>query len=79
MEQLARLKGQLDNARDRLANHTSAIKYGRQVPVEVLEVVFQFCLPHTDYVVPDPLQAPLLLCQICSSWRAVALVTPSLW
>ncbi|KAJ7686549.1 hypothetical protein B0H17DRAFT_1071940 [Mycena rosella] len=26
-----------------------------------------------------PVEAPLLLCQICSAWRRVALVTPGLW
>ncbi|KAJ7496877.1 hypothetical protein FB451DRAFT_1003958, partial [Mycena latifolia] len=50
-----------------------------RVPVEVLEVIFQKCLPQTDYILPNSTRAPLLLCQICSSWRRVALVTPSLW
>lgn len=78
-EQFAQLKLRLDNAKDRLADHMRSLTYGRQVPVEVLELIFRFCLPRTDYVVPNPLQAPLLLCQICSAWRRVALVTPLLW
>ncbi|KAJ6589906.1 hypothetical protein DFH09DRAFT_218720 [Mycena vulgaris] len=78
-EQLARLSLRLDNTRDVLANHMSSIAYGRQVPVEVLEVIFQMCLPETDYISPDPLQAPLLLCQVCNSWRRVAISTPALW
>ncbi|KAJ7169100.1 hypothetical protein C8R43DRAFT_982239 [Mycena crocata] len=57
----------------------NCIAYGRQLPVEVLEVVFQRCLPQDDYIRPNRSQAPLLLCQICSSWRRVALVTPRLW
>ncbi|KAJ7668689.1 hypothetical protein DFH06DRAFT_205909 [Mycena polygramma] len=78
-EQLAQLTVQLDTARDRLANHMTAITYTRQVPVEVLELIFRFCLPQTNYIVPNPLQAPLLLCQICSSWRKVAILNPHLW
>ncbi|KAJ7503012.1 hypothetical protein B0H11DRAFT_1854229 [Mycena galericulata] len=54
------------------------ISYGRQVPVEVLELIFAMCLDG-EYVRPAPLKAPLLLCQICSSWRRVALVMPPLW
>ncbi|KAJ7099546.1 hypothetical protein B0H15DRAFT_820658 [Mycena belliarum] len=57
----------------------NAIKYGWQMPVEVLEIIFQMCLPDTDYVSPNTFQAPLLLCQVCGSWRKVALFTPSLW
>ncbi|KAJ7125149.1 hypothetical protein C8R44DRAFT_132692 [Mycena epipterygia] len=78
-EQFAQLSLQLNNAKDNLANHHNSITYGRQMPVEVLEIVFGLCLPQTDYILPDPLQAPLLLCQICSSWRRVALVSPLLW
>ncbi|KAJ7032735.1 hypothetical protein C8F04DRAFT_645008 [Mycena alexandri] len=52
---------------------------GRQVPVEVLEVIFRMCLPQTDYIVPDLKNAPLVLCHICSAWRKVALVVPRLW
>ncbi|KAJ6491815.1 hypothetical protein C8R47DRAFT_1319567 [Mycena vitilis] len=49
------------------------------VPVELLELIFRLCLPQSHYIVPNPLQAPLLLCQICSSWRKVAILNPHLW
>ncbi|KAJ7188719.1 hypothetical protein C8R46DRAFT_847803, partial [Mycena filopes] len=62
-----------------LANHMSSIAFGRQVPVEVLEIIFRMCLPETKYVVPDSRAAPLVLCHVCSAWRRVALLTPSLW
>ncbi|KAJ6497637.1 hypothetical protein C8R45DRAFT_983675 [Mycena sanguinolenta] len=77
-EQFERLKVRLDNARERLGSHTKSLSFSREIPVEVLEVIFCFCLPE-DYVEPSRLLAPLLLCQICSAWRKVALVTPLLW
>ncbi|KAJ7757819.1 hypothetical protein DFH07DRAFT_683770, partial [Mycena maculata] len=33
--------------------------------------------PH--FVRPSVKDAPLLLCQICRRWRAIALTTPQLW
>ncbi|KAJ7270040.1 hypothetical protein B0H12DRAFT_1094154 [Mycena haematopus] len=79
-EQFERLKVRLYNARERLVSHTKSLTFSRQIPVEVLEVIFRFCLPQdVDYIKPDRFQAPLLLCQICSAWRRVALVTPLLW
>ncbi|KAJ7198590.1 hypothetical protein GGX14DRAFT_573465 [Mycena pura] len=76
--QLAALKLRLDSAQDKLAAHQRSITFARQVPVEVLEVIFFFCMP-PDFVRPDARQAPLLLCQICSAWRRVAIATPRLW
>jgi hypothetical protein len=46
---------------------------------EILEEIFLFCLPDDQYVVPDPMQAPLLVSGICQYWREVALSTPALW
>ncbi|KAK7057591.1 F-box domain-containing protein [Favolaschia claudopus] len=78
-EQFERLTTRLNNARDILALHTKSVSYGRQIPVEVLEVIFRFCLPDTDFVICKSTEAPLLLCQICSDWRRVALLAPLLW
>ncbi|KAJ7821109.1 hypothetical protein B0H14DRAFT_2832147 [Mycena olivaceomarginata] len=79
IEQFERLKVRLNKTQDCLASHTKSISYGRHVPLEVLELIFRLCLPYTDYVKPNRLEAPLLLCQISSAWRGVALATPLLW
>ncbi|KAJ7055389.1 hypothetical protein C8F01DRAFT_1158923 [Mycena amicta] len=44
---------------------------------EILQNIFEESL--SIQPVPHPLQPPLLLTQICGSWRAIALHTPSLW
>ena len=49
------------------------------LPVDLWAQIFLFCLPDEEFIIPDPLQAPLLLCQVCSSWRTVATNTSLLW
>ncbi|KAJ6512007.1 hypothetical protein C8R47DRAFT_939850, partial [Mycena vitilis] len=54
----------------------------RLLPPEILSLIFMNC-PRADtegaIQNPSPLLAPLLLVQICSRWRHVALDTPRLW
>ncbi|KAJ7857777.1 hypothetical protein B0H13DRAFT_1156463 [Mycena leptocephala] len=55
----------------------------RVLPPEILSLIFMNC-PRADAGTrairnPSPLLAPLLLVQICSRWRRVALDTPMLW
>jgi hypothetical protein len=51
------------------------------VPYDVLVEIFIHCLSHHPLQIqqPNTRVAPMLLCQICSCWRTVALATPSLW
>ncbi|KAF8894708.1 hypothetical protein BD779DRAFT_1669178 [Infundibulicybe gibba] len=50
----------------------------RRMPPEVLQNIFVHCLPRR-YPVMHKSEAPVLLTQICSGWRNVALHTPELW
>ncbi|KAF8180600.1 hypothetical protein BJ912DRAFT_980896, partial [Pholiota molesta] len=51
------------------------------VPYDVLREIFLHCLPRHRLEIrqPNTTIAPMLLCQICSSWRTVALTSPTLW
>ncbi|KAF8180588.1 hypothetical protein BJ912DRAFT_907185, partial [Pholiota molesta] len=52
------------------------------VPYDVLLEILVHCLPLEDRFEirqPNTKIAPLLLCQICTSWRTIALATPILW
>ncbi|KDQ51309.1 hypothetical protein JAAARDRAFT_62529 [Jaapia argillacea MUCL 33604] len=62
----------------------------RRLPPEILGRIFVFCLPKQSigratrvkssrFVVPYSNGAPLVFCQICHSWRVIALSTPVLW
>ncbi|KAF8171124.1 hypothetical protein BJ912DRAFT_996213 [Pholiota molesta] len=51
------------------------------LPHDVLTEIFPHCLPRSpiDTHQPNPRVAPMLLCHVCSSWRATTIATPSLW
>jgi hypothetical protein len=51
----------------------------RRLPLELFGIIFVCCLPDDLFVKPAKNQAPLLLTQICASWRAMALSIPELW
>ncbi|KDQ51321.1 hypothetical protein JAAARDRAFT_531614 [Jaapia argillacea MUCL 33604] len=51
----------------------------RKVPAEVLSKIFVDSLPDDKFMSPDANATPLLVTQINSRWREVALRTPSLW
>ncbi|KAF8166690.1 hypothetical protein BJ912DRAFT_235077 [Pholiota molesta] len=52
-----------------------------RVPHDILTEIFVHCLPEhrLKHRQPDTTIAPMLLCHICSTWRAVALTTAALW
>ncbi|KAJ2918341.1 hypothetical protein MD484_g2120, partial [Candolleomyces efflorescens] len=67
--------------------HRGVLSPVRRLFPELLSEIFSWCprggpVQHNIVKTPDsfdPLHGPLLLAQICHSWRAVALTTPNLW
>ncbi|TFK53413.1 hypothetical protein OE88DRAFT_1655530 [Heliocybe sulcata] len=51
----------------------------RRLPLELLSHIFVDCLPGNTFIIPHRLSAPLLLTQVCSTWRRTALSTSALW
>jgi hypothetical protein len=53
----------------------------RSLPSEIIASIFEWSVPSfgSRPVRPRSHEAPLLLCQICSRWRKIALTTPSIW
>ncbi|KIM39883.1 hypothetical protein M413DRAFT_446804 [Hebeloma cylindrosporum] len=51
----------------------------RRLPPDLLAEIFMYCLPRQKFIRPAPDQAPLLLAQICTSWRRASISTPRLW
>ncbi|KAF8175470.1 hypothetical protein K438DRAFT_1608588, partial [Mycena galopus ATCC 62051] len=47
------------------------------LPPEITSHIFIQSLPEDTR--PSPRSAPLLLVQICRSWRVIAIATPDLW
>ncbi|KAK7048940.1 hypothetical protein R3P38DRAFT_3620455 [Favolaschia claudopus] len=50
-----------------------------RLPLEIVSIVFAYCLPDSAPPTPNPGMAPILLVHICRLWRNVALATPTLW
>lgn len=61
------------------AAHTSSAF--DKVPTETIVEIFHCCLPTypLEYRQPDTTIAPMLLCQVSSLWRSIAINTPTLW
>jgi F-box-like len=60
--------------------HRALLSPIRQMPPDILRTIFSHCIPYTT---PGNAmrssEAPLLLAQICSHWRDLAIQTPTLW
>ncbi|KAJ6566856.1 hypothetical protein B0H19DRAFT_1138746 [Mycena capillaripes] len=85
-EDIARLRFLIDEAtrkRDELQQfinaHLALVSPARRLPEDIVREIFMATLSSTRNSVISPDEAPLLLCQICKSWRTVALTTPRLW
>ncbi|TFK44922.1 hypothetical protein BDQ12DRAFT_42202 [Crucibulum laeve] len=62
-----------------ISAYTSLISPVRNIPAEIWEQIFLYCLTNEDFILPRPNNAPLLLCQVSRSWRRIATSIPSLW
>lgn len=61
-----------------LEKHRTSLSPIRRLPPEVLGEIFLRCIS-TDFCQPKLSEAPLLLMNVCSVWRSVALHTPDIW
>ncbi|KAJ7434647.1 hypothetical protein B0H11DRAFT_2370044 [Mycena galericulata] len=59
--------------------HMSLVSPARRLPPDIVRAIFIASLPSTRNCVMSGQDSPLLLCQICSAWRQLALSTPQLW
>ena len=73
------LERQRSAVQQRVAVHRARLSPLRTVPDQVLQEIFQHCLPDTPYVVPSARAAPLVLTHVCRRWRAVAHGSSELW
>ncbi|KAH7919235.1 hypothetical protein BV22DRAFT_1041125 [Leucogyrophana mollusca] len=55
------------------------LSHARRLPPEIVAMIFAFCLPLDALPRATPLDAPLLLGHICSTWRQILHSTPRLW
>ncbi|KAK7048130.1 hypothetical protein R3P38DRAFT_3387632 [Favolaschia claudopus] len=80
----SKLRVQLEETRRSIKLHEALIAPWRRLPVEMLSLIFEFTLGklitgENDLTWDDGRPDTLLLCSVCSTWRAIALGTPALW
>lgn len=81
------LRLELDYTRRFIKFHRTLISPWRRLPVEIMSEIFLFTLKSRnggnnideDEAWIDDRPGTLLLCKVCSAWRAVAIGTPALW
>ncbi|KAJ7235666.1 hypothetical protein C8J57DRAFT_1479432 [Mycena rebaudengoi] len=82
-EQIRKLKLQRESTSTLRAAMQAVLSPVRRLPPEILAEIFLLCRNNSlgmgRYSVVDPRQAPLVLGQICSHWRAVSQNTSRLW
>ncbi|KAJ7662947.1 hypothetical protein B0H17DRAFT_1093024 [Mycena rosella] len=76
LDELTEKRDALDNF---IAAHSALISPARRLPEDIVRDIFVACLPSNRNALILSDEAPLLLCQICSAWRQLALLTPRLW
>ena len=64
---------------DQIQAYKNVVSPARRLPPEIVADIFRLCTAIENEIFPNPLAAPLLLTQICSGWRQVALQMPELW
>ncbi|KAF8206198.1 hypothetical protein K438DRAFT_1963283 [Mycena galopus ATCC 62051] len=68
-----------DQTHEALEAHRALLSPIRRLPPEVLGEIFVQCIPRAEFIQAAVKRHPLLLTQISSNWRSVALATPALW
>ncbi|KAF5319439.1 hypothetical protein D9619_008439 [Psilocybe cf. subviscida] len=59
--------------------HRALMSLIRRIPVDIIQAIFLLCLPTQHNPIMSRHDSPMLLTQVCSSWRHIAHSTPLLW
>ncbi|KAJ7681867.1 hypothetical protein DFH06DRAFT_1387727, partial [Mycena polygramma] len=59
--------------------HLALLSPMRRLPEDLVRAIFMACFPSARNPTLSGKDAPVLLCQICQSWRGTALAMPPLW
>ncbi|KAF8075979.1 hypothetical protein FPV67DRAFT_1444760 [Lyophyllum atratum] len=75
-------QGARTSRRERHASNNESrpcVSYFDRLPLELKVEIFDSLMRSTSYPVLSTEEAPLLLCRVSSSWRAIVRCTPRLW
>ncbi|KAF8983188.1 hypothetical protein BDQ17DRAFT_1290478 [Cyathus striatus] len=84
--EIDQLKRQLDMLQEKrlgihvfAEQHRALLSPARKLTQDIVEEIFIACLPEDRNPHMNVMEAPMILTQICSSWRRIALSTPRIW
>ncbi|KAJ3767666.1 hypothetical protein FB446DRAFT_848954 [Lentinula raphanica] len=84
--EIPRVRAVLDGLRARRSEvqefvdvHRALMAPIRRVPVEMMAMIFVYCLPLDRYPIRSLFEAPLLLTVVCREWREIVITYPPLW
>ncbi|KAF8072270.1 hypothetical protein FPV67DRAFT_1484681 [Lyophyllum atratum] len=63
---------------EHIHDHRALISGIRKLPVEVIQIIFCWCLPSRNCAMSS-VEPPLSLGRVCSTWRQISFSTPQLW
>ena len=78
-DELSRLTEKRDALQNAIRCYAIALAPIRLLPIDILQHIFLFTLPNDRNPVMSPEESPLLVSQVCSTWRQAALSAPRLW
>ena len=78
-EQCAQIRNDHTSLLLYISKHRALTSLVRKLPIEILQEIFIACLPTAHNAVMSKQEPPILLTQVCSSWRNIAHKTPQLW
>jgi hypothetical protein len=83
LQRLSELWDQAQSQRTQIVNfidtYSIILSPIRRISPDILHEIFSYCLPTNRNPVMSTSEAPLILTQICRSWRSVALSCPRIW
>lgn len=77
--ELHRLERQRDQVKDVVHELEALMSPVRRIPTDIMAKIFEHCIWHDVTPRADPRMAPLLLAQVCRSWRYLLFSLPCLW
>ncbi|KAF8997440.1 hypothetical protein BDQ17DRAFT_1363361 [Cyathus striatus] len=78
-QQLDVLQAKRSGIHEFAEQHRALLSPVRKLTQDIVGEIFIACLPEDRNPYMSAMEAPMLLTQICSSWRRIALSTPRIW
>ena len=77
--EMQRLEKKRASVKKCIDKYNAILSPARRLLPDIIQEIFYHCLPTGRNPMPSATEAPMLLTQVCSLWRAIALTSPWIW